>query len=201
MVWERIEEKQRQQREIVQREEEKRIQANRNAEQQKQKEQQRKRAEAARARQEREEHLWRLVDESGIIYQLSSLRDGIGGKKDIVANTNHASVTLVWGRYHVQKRDSYISGKNRFIEGEIDYSTITKIKDYSYIEVNFNLQNESMIINEKELFAKDWRTNHNHIIDALADAYLSPGRINTSLQRERERSSSSSSGSPECCCQ
>ena len=187
MVWERIEQKAKEreaarireqqeaaQRESARRQEQLRVQRNNEAK-------------AEQERNNRREHARRLMEESRIISHLEAIKNKvIGARKDLIIDLDEAKVTLAWGRYHLTSK------------GEIVYSSITRVQNYSYIEVEFRLGNETMRINGHELSSEQWRNQNDTVVDALADAYLSPKRANTS---EKDESSSYSGGSSsgECC--
>ncbi|MEX2028507.1 MAG: hypothetical protein WD988_03375 [Candidatus Curtissbacteria bacterium] len=203
MVWERVRQKEAE-RERAAREAAENARA---AAEQSARREREQRASAARKtnqeRRTREEHAWNLMDESQIIAQLAQLRNGIPGKKDLVVDRNSANVTLVWGRYHVAGTPLTARGVS-FIEGDITYSSYTRVKNYSYIGVQFNLNDESMTIEyghafqDHKLTSSQWRTQYSLVIDALAEAYLNPRRVNRT-ERDDNRPSSSTSN-PECCC-
>src|SRR3989344_6969638 len=172
MVWERIEQKAQErkaaqisqeqedaQRELTRKQENLRVQR-----------------EAEQERNNRCEHAKRLMEESRIISHLEAIKNKvIGARKDLIIDLDKAKVTLAWGRYHLTPK------------GEIVYSSLTRVQNYSYIEVEFRLGNETMRINGHEFSSEQWRNQNDTVVDALADAYLSPKRVNTS---EREKSSS-----------
>lgn len=154
----------------------------------------------ARARQKREqqtreeqirqtnrENARRLIDQSGVLGHLEELKQNIRAeKKDIVIDLDRATVTLLWGRYHITSA------------GKIDYSSYTRLKNYSQITVVFNLGDESLSINGRKIDGETWKKDKDPTIDALAEAYLNPDRVNTTESADNAPSYSSSSGG-ECC--
>lgn len=138
-------------------------------------------------RQTNRENARRLIDQSGVIGHFEELKQNIRAeKKDIVIDLDKATVTLLWGRYHITST------------GKIDYSSYTRLKNYSQITVVFNLDNESLSINKQKIDGEAWKKDKDPIIDALAEAYLNPERVNTTERSDNAPSYSSSSAS-ECC--
>lgn len=144
-------------------------------------------AKAEQARNDRHEHVKRLIGESRIVSHLEVIKNKVlGARKDLIIDLDKAKVTLAWGRYHLTPK------------GEIVYSSFTRVQDYSYIEVEFQLDNETMKINGHGLSSEQWRNQNETVVDAIADAYLSPKRVNTSEKSDRS-SYSGGSSTPECC--
>lgn len=186
MVWERIEQKSREREEARRQAEQERNTREREQVQRQNEET------AARARElaAKRELAQRLISESRIVESLGQIKNRIvtSGRKDIVVDldsvaSGRASVTLAWGRYHLNH------------QGKIDYSSFTRVQDYSYIEVEFDLRDESMKINYSRFPKEQWTTQYNTVLDALADAYLNPKHYQAS---ERSYISGGSS-TPECC--
>lgn len=129
----------------------------------------------------------RLIDQSGVIGYLEELKQNIRAeKKDIVIDLDKATVTLLWGRYHINSA------------GKVDYSSYTRLKNYSQITVVFNLDDESLSINRRKIDGETWKKDKDPIIDALAGEYLNPDRVNTTESADNAPTYSSSSGG-ECC--
>ena len=183
MVWERIEQKA-QERKAVQISQE---QEDAQRELTRKQENLRVQREAEQERNDRREHVKRLMEESRIVSHLEVIKNKvIGTRKDLIIDLDKAKVTLAWGRYHLT------------FKGEIVYSSFTKVQDYSYIEVEFRLYDETMKINGDGLSSEQWRNQNETVIDAIADAYLSPRRVKTSEKVERS-SYTGGSSSGECC--
>lgn len=203
MVWERIREKQEEQAHTARQAALEAEQRSQLAAQQRAQEQQQAQTQALQERITREQQAWSLIYESMLIPQMAALRGGIGGKTDIVVNKGNASVTLVWGKYHATGESLAVDGYG-FVEGKVDYSSYTRVKNYSFIEASFNLADGLLKIKsgqfrEATFPAATWRTQYNLVVDALADAYLKPGRVVTSEADDNRPSTPSST--PECCCQ
>lgn len=161
-----------------------------------------RKAKATEEESTRLRHLLTLLHESRLIQHMVDLKRDIGGdRKDIVFE--YEGITLYWGRYHIKQETELVLSGHTLKRGHVSYSSFTRVKDYSYIAARFDLKDESLEINGREIPREKWRSNQNVIIDALADAYLNPRREQFSeredRERERARSSSSSSGSTECC--
>ena len=194
MVWERIEELERQEIQQARRkaaqEEADRIRLAKEATdraQQKERERIRELEEARRLTKE-------VLEKSGALPVMREIDKGLEGKvrkHAIVLNGQRA--TLAWGSKFMVT-----------VEGGITYesSWLTRGKmDYSYISAEVNLLSQSVTIGHKEVKKDQWSTNRAVIQDLLAQAYLHPTRVNlreTPPPRSYSSSSSGSSGT-ECC--
>ena len=187
MVWERIEQKFREREDARIREQQEAAQRESARRQEQVRFQKENEAKAEQERNNRCEHAKRLMEESRIISHLEAIKNKvIGARKDLIIDLDEAKVILAWGRYHLTAK------------GELVYSSFTRVKDYSYIEVKFRLGNETLEINGHELSSEQWRNQNDTVTDALADAYLSPRRVKTSEKVERS-SYTGGSSSGECC--
>ena len=142
MVWERIEQKQRERKEAARKER----QAELDRESERVRRIQEQQSQAIREQEARRQHAQRLINESGIIREMEAVKNRINApRSDILVEGT--SVTLAWGRYHVNK------------DGRISESTFTRVSDYSYIRAYFHLEDESLHISDITIKCESWRGN------------------------------------------
>ena len=183
MVWERIHQKINE-KDAATKAAEATAQARRLENQHRQKEDEQR---AIRERQQRIEKTRAFINETGVLPHLEQIKIGVvGARKDIVIDPVSGTVTLAWGRYHLNPGGT-----------TIEYSTFTRVMDYSFIRVQFNADKRTIGINRKELQEEDWK-NRNKLLDVLSDAYLAPERVNES---KNSSSGGYTSSNNECCCQ
>lgn len=199
MVWERIRQKQhqqaeeRRQQEAAQREQ---ARLRREAAAQAEREAAALRLKLQQEEQERKNKRWSLVYHSQIIPRLEELQSGMNvSNSNIIASEDYSSITLAWGRYSLVA-ESMQYKEHRFKQGRIAFDR--KIVDYSYIEADIDIDTNSIKINGRKIPRDKWKTE---IVDALADAYMTPLH---NMKREDEpiqRNDNHGSSYTECCCQ
>lgn len=201
MIWERIRQKDADA-ERGRLEEAQRQRAEQRAEEEKELRQERERkAKFAEEEGARIRHLITLLHESRLIQHMADLKKGISVEKKDIVFDRHNDITLIWGKYHIEDKTELVLSGHTLKKGHVSYASLTRVQDYLYIEAKFDLRDESLEINGRNIPREKWRGNQNVIIDALADAYRNPNRKQSSEREDRERSkgSSSFSSSTECC--
>ena len=159
---------------------------------------QRETQERERKERERRKINKEIIEKSGALSIMKEIDRGLEGnvrKHAIVGSLESGYIRLAWGN-KFKVIDENIIGYERFLG--IKY---TGIKDYSYIEVVVNSDDESIKINNKIVKKDQWQTNKTAVQDLLAQAYHSPYRVNDREEPPSKSSgySSSSSSNTECC--